>query len=159
MVLARWPRIFQRRLSWERVAWAVRQEAESAVRPELVPGVVLPVASGPGLPAWRFNNSTERHGNAEYGFATSLAGPSRKGGAYFPERGTSKALYQPTAKLPMVCLSAKCAAPPCARTATHLAARPPAGREIIPGQLPRSLGGAFLLAFDCQSYLRSVLRD
>jgi len=147
MVLARWPRIFQRRLSWERVAWAVRQEAESAVRPELVPGVVLPVASGPGLPAWRFNNSTERHGNAEYGFATSLAGPSRKGGAYFPERGTSKALYQPTAKLPMVCVSAKVRGSSHARTATISRPDPPAGREIIPGHCPAAPGGAFLLPF------------
>ena len=56
----------------------VRREAESAVRPELVPGVVLPVASGPGLPAWRFNNSTEWHCNAEYWFATSLADRARK---------------------------------------------------------------------------------
>ena len=33
------------------VAWAVCQGEESAGRPEMVPGVVLLVAWGPGLPA------------------------------------------------------------------------------------------------------------
>ncbi len=54
------------------VAWAVCQGDESAGRPEMVPGVVLLVAWVPGLSAWRFNNSTERHCNAEIGRVVTL---------------------------------------------------------------------------------------
>ena len=72
------------------VALGVCQGDESAGRPEMVPGVVLMVAWVPGIPPWRFNNSTERNCYVGIGCAVITPGPARKGGAAYPRIGSER---------------------------------------------------------------------